>query len=70
MTIVIQNSVTNLYFGKDGNWTAVRDAAKRFSSSYEAFAHCGHHGMPDCTVILSCDPNESVASAVALAESA
>ncbi len=62
MTIVIQNSATNLYFGNDGNWTAVREAAKRFPSSYEAFAHCRHWGMPDCTVIVSCEPCESVVS--------
>src|SRR4030095_12978880 len=68
--IVIQNSRTNLYFGEDGNWTAVRDGAKRFLSSYEAFAYCKHRGMPDCNVILSCDPHESVASPVGLVESA
>lgn len=70
MTIVIQNSTTNLYFGKDGNWTAAREAAKQFPSSYEAFAYCSHRGMPPCTVILSCDPRESVASPVDLVESA
>jgi hypothetical protein len=70
MTIVIQNSATNLYFGKDGNWTAVREAAKQFPSSYEAFAYCRHRGMPDCTVILTGDPHESVASPVDLVESA
>ena len=62
MTIVIQNSATNLYFGEDGNWTAAREAAKRFTSSYEAFAYCRHRGMPDCTVILSGDPHELVGS--------
>ena len=70
MTIVIQNSATHLYFGNDGNWTAAREAAKRFPSSYEAFAYCKHRGMPDCTVILSCDPRESVTSPVDLVESA
>jgi hypothetical protein len=70
MTIVIQNSATNLYFGKDGNWTAVREAAKQFPSSYEAFAYCRHRGMPDCTVILSGDPHESVAPPVEFVESA
>jgi hypothetical protein len=70
MTIVIQNPATNLYFGKDGNWTAVREAAKQFPSSYEAFAYCRHRGMPDCTVILSGDPHASVASSVDLVESA
>ena len=69
MTIVIQNTTTNLYFGQDGNWTAVREAAKRFSSSYEAFAYCRHRGMPDCNVILSCDPRESIASPAGLVES-
>jgi hypothetical protein len=70
MTIVIQNSATNLYFGKDGNWTAAREAAKLFPSSYEAFAYCRHRGMPDCTVILSGDPCESVSSPVEFVESA
>jgi len=68
MTIVIQNSATNLYFGKDGNWTAAREAAKRFTSSYEAFACCRHRGMPDCTVILSGDPHELVGSQADLVE--
>jgi hypothetical protein len=67
MNIVIQNSTTKLYLGEDGNWSSAHGAAKRFSSSYEAFAHCRHHGMPDCTVILSCDPCDSVASPTALA---
>jgi len=62
MTIVIQNSATHLYFGNDGNWTAAREAAKQFSSSYEAFAYCRHRGMPDCTVILSGEPRASLAS--------
>ncbi len=53
MQILVQQTGTRLFLGKDGGWVEYKDLAQRFHSSAEALDYCTRHGIFGFDILLT-----------------
>lgn len=58
MKVLLQNSKTNLYLGRDAGWISDYESARVFSSTLDALNHCQISALRDVHIKLKFEKSE------------